>query len=45
MSVAPVGCVEIVPVTVEKLVNAPVDGVVAPIVVLLIVLLVMFKPD
>jgi hypothetical protein len=44
ISEEPVGAVVIVPVDVEILVNAPVDGVVAPIVVLLIVLLVMFNP-
>jgi hypothetical protein len=40
MSVAPVGAAATVPE-----VKAPVDGVVAPIVVLFIVLFVMFKPD
>ena len=45
MSVAAEGVVEIVPVVVAMLVNTPVDGVIAPIVVLLIVLFVMFNPD
>ena len=39
------GALEIVPVVVAILVKTPVDGVTAPIVVLFIVLLVMFKPD
>jgi hypothetical protein len=45
MSVLPEGSVVIVPVVVAIFVKTPVDGVTAPIVVLLIVLLVMFSPD
>jgi hypothetical protein len=44
MSVSPDGVVEIVPVTVAMLVKFPVEGEVAPIVVLLIVLLVIVAP-
>ena len=44
MSVLPVGAVVICPVVVRTLVKTPVDGVVAPIVVLSIVLLVMCNP-
>ena len=45
MSLAPDGCVEIVPVVVAMLVNTPDEGEVAPIVVLSIVLLVIVNPD
>jgi hypothetical protein len=45
MEVGPDGTLEIVPVVVAILVKTPVDGVIAPIVVLFIVLLVMFRPD
>jgi hypothetical protein len=44
MSVLPDGVVEIVPVVVLMLVKFPVEGEVAPIVVLLIVLLVIVAP-
>ena len=45
ISVAPLGCVETVPVVVAILVKTPVEGVIEPIGLLSNVLLVIAKPD